>query len=108
MDLVDILIALSEDEHEKVSEASKNGLKAFSEKCEKEEGKSFLEMVEDNFYNLITKMPRILRGIGIFHLNKLLKTQIKNMLKRRKESGSYLATDSRHRWSVQMTRKNYN
>jgi hypothetical protein len=30
---------------------------------------------------------------------------IKNMLKRRKESGTYLATDSRHRSSVQMTIK---
>ena len=28
---------------------------------------------------------------------------IKNMLKRRKESSTYLATDSRHRWNVQMT-----
>ena len=27
------------------------------------------------------------------------------MLKRRKESGAYLATDSRHRWSVEMTMK---
>jgi hypothetical protein len=25
---------------------------------------------------------------------------IKNMLKRRKERGAYLATDSRHRWSL--------
>ena len=27
------------------------------------------------------------------------------MLKRRKEGGTYLATDSRHRWRVQMTMK---
>ena len=32
----------------------------------------------------------------------------KHMLKRRKESGTYLATDSRHRWSAQMTMKNDN
>ena len=31
---------------------------------------------------------------------------IKNVLKRRKESGIYLVTDSRHRWRVQMTMKN--
>ena len=31
---------------------------------------------------------------------------IKNVLKIRKESGIYLATDSRHRWRVQMTMKN--
>ena len=28
---------------------------------------------------------------------------IKIMLKRKKESDTYLATDSRHRWSAQMT-----
>ena len=32
----------------------------------------------------------------------------KDMLKRRKESGTYLATDSRHRCSVQMMMKNDN
>jgi hypothetical protein len=31
---------------------------------------------------------------------------IRNVLKRRKESGTYLATDSRHRWRVQMMVKN--
>ena len=30
------------------------------------------------------------------------------MFKKRKESGAYLVTDSRHRWSVQMTMKNDN
>ena len=33
---------------------------------------------------------------------------IKNMLKRRKESGAYLATDGRHRWSLKMMMKNDN
>ena len=32
----------------------------------------------------------------------------KKMLKRRKESGTYLATDIRHRWRVQMMKKNDN
>ena len=31
---------------------------------------------------------------------------VKKILKRRKESGTYLATDSRHRWRVQMMMKN--
>ena len=31
---------------------------------------------------------------------------IKNMLKRRKKSSAYLATDGRHRWSIKMTMKN--
>ena len=31
-----------------------------------------------------------------------------HILKRRKESGACLATDSRHHWSVQMTMKNDN
>ena len=30
------------------------------------------------------------------------------MLKRRKESDTYMATDSRNRWSAQMTMKNDN
>ena len=33
---------------------------------------------------------------------------IKNMLKRRKESDTYLATFRRHRWSTQMTMKKDN
>ena len=33
---------------------------------------------------------------------------IKNILERRKESGAYLATDGRHRWSLKMTMKNDN
>ena len=31
---------------------------------------------------------------------------IKNVLKRRREGGTYLASDSRHRWRVQMMMKN--
>ncbi|KAJ9575488.1 hypothetical protein L9F63_007646 [Diploptera punctata] len=62
MDLVEVIIALSEDENENVTEISKSGLRMFSEKCKKEEGKSFLEMLEDNFYIVVTKLPRILHG----------------------------------------------
>ena len=38
----------------------------------------------------------------------LLISLLKNMLKRRKESGAYLATNGRHRWSLKMTMKNDN
>ena len=43
---------------------------------------------------------------GLFTVRVTLFVLIKNVLKRRKESGTYLATDSRHRWRVQMTMKN--
>jgi hypothetical protein len=46
---------------------------------------------------------------GYWYKRKTWKGKIiENMLKRRKESGTYLATDSRHCWSVQMTMKNDN
>jgi hypothetical protein len=62
--LIEVLIMLSEDENEKIAAAAANGLKLYSEKCEEQCGKSLLEILEDNFYNLVTKLPRILHGTG--------------------------------------------
>ena len=42
---------------------------------------------------------------GNHHRYKHKNNLKQSTLKRRKESGTYLATDSRHRWSVQMTMK---
>jgi hypothetical protein len=64
MYLIEVLIVLSEDENETITRAAANGLQLYSEKCEAECGKSLLEILEDNFYNLVTKLPRILRGTG--------------------------------------------
>jgi hypothetical protein len=67
MYLIEVLIMLSEDEHEKIVTAAEDGLKLYSERCEASCGKSFLEILEDNFYNLVTKLPRILHGTGTRH-----------------------------------------
>jgi hypothetical protein len=62
--VTEVIIMLSEDENEKFAAAAANGLKLNSEKCEAQYGKSLLEILEDNFYNLVTKLPRILHGTG--------------------------------------------
>jgi hypothetical protein len=64
MYLIEVLIMLSEDENEKIATAATGGLKLYSEKCEASCGKSLLEILEDNFYNLVMKLPRILHGTG--------------------------------------------
>jgi len=64
MYLIEVIIMLSEDDNEKIAAAAANGLKLYSEKCEAQYGKSLLEILEDNFYNLVTKLPRILHGTG--------------------------------------------
>lgn len=71
MYLIEVLIMLSEDENEKVATAGANGLKLYSEKCEAQYGKSLLEILEDNFYNLVTKLPRILHGTGYYMYKNL-------------------------------------
>lgn len=66
---------LSEDEYEKVAAEATNGLQLlywlYSEKCETDYGKSLLDILEDNFYNLVTKLPRILHGTGQYICKKL-------------------------------------
>ncbi len=61
---IEVLIMLSEDENEKIAAAAANGLKLYFEKCEAQYGKSLLEILEYNFYNLVIKQPRILYGTG--------------------------------------------
>ncbi|XP_069692275.1 TELO2-interacting protein 1 homolog isoform X2 [Periplaneta americana] len=62
MHLVEMLIMLSEDESEKVAAVSKSALDSYSKRCEMEGGKSLLEILEENFYSLVSKLPRILHG----------------------------------------------
>lgn len=91
MYLIEMLIMLSEDEYEDVAAAATKGLRLYSEKCETHSGKSLLEILEDNFYNLVTKLPRILHGTGqymhqnflaspspLIHLKLLLLTVLKS------------------------------
>jgi hypothetical protein len=72
MYLIEVLLTLSEDENEQVVATAANGLKLYSEKCEAQYGKSLLEILEDNFYNLVTKLPRILHGTGYYVYKHML------------------------------------
>jgi hypothetical protein len=72
MYLIEVLIMLSEDENDKVATAATNGLQLYSEKCETDCGKSLLEVLEDNFYNLVTKLPRILHGTGNLYIRNFV------------------------------------
>ncbi|PSN37088.1 hypothetical protein C0J52_21168 [Blattella germanica] len=60
--LLEILIALAEDENKNVSEESKNGLTLFSEICGMQEGKTCFELLKDSFHELVTKLSRIIHG----------------------------------------------
>lgn len=67
--LVEILITLSEDESEEVKSTAKLGLTSISAKCSEEKGmKTLVELIEDNFYNLLTALPRIMRTAGSLFL----------------------------------------
>nr|XP_018904502.1 PREDICTED: TELO2-interacting protein 1 homolog [Bemisia tabaci] len=62
MFLIDALIVLAQDEIDAVSNAAKTALHKFSQKCEAENGKSLVENIEENFFHLVTKLPRIVNG----------------------------------------------
>ena len=55
-----------------------------------------------------TQNYRFMEYINIKGKPGKVKKIIKNILKRGRESDTYPATDSRHRWSVQKTTKNDN
>ena len=58
---------------------------------------------------LLSMGKDLFRGALFFdEENVLTINMIKNMLKRRKESDAYLATDGRHRRGLKMTMKNDN
>ncbi|XP_068084493.1 TELO2-interacting protein 1 homolog isoform X2 [Anabrus simplex] len=62
MTIVDVLLKLSDDPIEQVSCESKKAVELLSKRLKEESDTSLLEILEENFYNLITKLPRILRG----------------------------------------------
>lgn len=71
--LIEILIILSQDEQPEVCAASLEAIHLFSEGCElKSDAKNLIEIVEDSLYELISKLPRIICGVGqliIFHFS---------------------------------------
>lgn len=61
-DLVCAVLVLSQDDMQQVSDIGKQTLLWFAGKCEQDSGKSLLEMLENSFYSLLTRIPRILEG----------------------------------------------
>lgn len=63
--LLEILITLSEDENKIVAKEAKESLVKIQEKCLQDKGmKSVIEILEENLYDLLLKMPRIIRTSG--------------------------------------------
>lgn len=64
--LIDYLISLSEDEFAVVSKKAKKALSIINTNfMQNKNMKSLIELLEENFYNLLTKLPRIIRKSGI-------------------------------------------
>lgn len=64
--LIDYLISLSEDEFTVVSKKAKKSLSIINANfMQNKSMKSLIELLEENFYNLLTKLPRIIRKSGI-------------------------------------------
>ncbi|KAG5320074.1 TTI1 protein, partial [Acromyrmex heyeri] len=62
MTLIDYLISLSEDESIEVSEKAHNVLYTISENyMQNHDMKSLIDLLEDKFYSLLTKLPTIIR-----------------------------------------------
>lgn len=63
-ELVSTLIILSQDEMQEVTVVAQETLKWFACECEQESGKSLFEILEEDFYSLLSRMPRIMREQG--------------------------------------------
>lgn len=62
--ILEMLIALSEDETEEITEISRKALENFTENGSKCNQKHLLDILEDNFNNMLTKLPRYLNKLG--------------------------------------------
>lgn len=70
--LLEVLIALSEDENSDVAREASNSLTKIQIKCLKDQSmKPTVEILEENLYNLLTKLPRIIRTTGTEYLHTL-------------------------------------
>lgn len=77
MALIDYLISLSEDESPEVSEKAHNILHAISENyMQSHDTKSLIDSLEDKFYNLLTRLPTIIRRSGKIFFSYGLKLKI--------------------------------
>lgn len=64
LDLVEIMIALSEDEDDGVKQTARKSLENISHRCKKYTARDMVELLEENFYSLLTRLPRIIRTAG--------------------------------------------
>lgn len=81
--LIDYLISLSEDEFAVVSEKAEKTLSIINTNfMQNKNMKSLIELLEENFYNLLIKLPRIIRKSGMifFHILYFLKILIISFL----------------------------
>lgn len=62
---LEILITLSEDENINVTKEAREALEKVQSKCLQDKSmKSVIEILEENLYDLLVKMPRIIRTSG--------------------------------------------
>lgn len=65
MTLIDYLLSLSEDESAEVREKARNMLHVVSESyMQNHSMKPLVDLLEDKFYNLLTRLPTIVRRSG--------------------------------------------
>lgn len=63
--LIEYLISLSEDEYAEVRDEAANALASINVNyMENKNMRPLVELLEENFYNLLTKLPRIIRRSG--------------------------------------------
>lgn len=63
--LIEYLISLSEDEFAEVREEAEKALNMINISfIQNKNMRSLMELIEENFYNLLTKLPRIIRRSG--------------------------------------------
>lgn len=63
--LTETLIFLSQDENDSVSKYSKICIANLGAKCDEMSDKRLVDVVEENFYSLLTRLPRIFHGVDI-------------------------------------------
>lgn len=66
MELIEYLISLSEDDNKEVKEEAKKALDKINESyMQNINMRPLIELLEESFYKLLTRLPRIVRSSGI-------------------------------------------
>lgn len=79
MELIEYLISLSEDDNEEVKEEAKKALDKINESYMKNiDMRPLIELLEESFYKLLTRLPCIIRSSGI-NITYILQFVYKNL-----------------------------